>query len=100
MTASDTPTFCGLKGQSLVYAVTFCSSIGFLLFGYDLGYLGGLTTDPEFLHQFGEPNTSLLGFLVSSYEVGAMFGAVFIFLMGDRYGFVFLRSDPKVRAVY
>jgi len=48
--------------------------------------MGGLTTSPEFLNQFGNPNASLLGFLVSAYEIGAMFGAGLIFLMGDRYG--------------
>jgi sugar porter (SP) family MFS transporter len=48
--------------------------------------MGGLTTAPEFLKTFGNPDPSLLGFLVSSYEIGALFGAVFVFLLGDRYG--------------
>ncbi|GAB7343816.1 hypothetical protein MBLNU457_1786t2 [Dothideomycetes sp. NU457] len=86
MDSTGSPTYCRLKGQKLVYAVTFCCSIGFLLFGYDLGFMGGLTTSPEFLDQFGNPNASLLGFLVSAYEVGAMFGAVFVFTLGDRFG--------------
>jgi hypothetical protein len=46
------PTFLRLKGQDLVYAVTFCSSIGFHLFGYDLGFMGGLTTSTELLAVF------------------------------------------------
>ncbi|PGH23192.1 hypothetical protein AJ80_02722 [Polytolypa hystricis UAMH7299] len=83
---APSPTFLRLKGQALVYAVTFCSSVGFLLFGYDLGFMGGLTTSPEFLAVFNNPNASLLGFLVASYEVGAMFGAIFTFIMGDRFG--------------
>lgn len=84
--SSSSPTYVGLKGQNLVYAVTLCSSIGFLLFGYDLGFMGGLTTSTEFLNTFGNPNASLLGFLVSAYEVGAMFGAVLSFVVGDRFG--------------
>ena len=48
--------------------------------------MGGLTTSPEFLRTFGNPNAALLGFLVSSYEVGATFGAVAIFTVGDRFG--------------
>ena len=48
--------------------------------------MGGLTTSPEFLGTFGNPNASLLGFLVSSYEVGAMCGAIFVFSLGDRFG--------------
>lgn len=73
---ASTPTFVKLKGQSLVYMVTFCSSIGFMLFGYDLGFMGGLTTSPPFLKTFGNPNAALIGFLVSSYEVGATLGFV------------------------
>jgi MFS family permease len=80
------PTYLKLRGPKLVYAVVFCCSIGFLLFGYDLGFMGGLTTSPEFLTQFDNPNASLLGFLVSAYEVGAMFGAAFTFWLGDRLG--------------
>ncbi|CAD0110842.1 unnamed protein product [Aureobasidium uvarum] len=83
---SSSPTYMRLKGQNLVYAVTLSCSLGFLLFGYDLGFMGGLTTAPEFLKTFGNPDPSLLGFLVSSYEIGALFGAVFVFLLGDRYG--------------
>ncbi|KAJ9630148.1 hypothetical protein H2204_008653 [Knufia peltigerae] len=80
------PTFLGLRGQPLIYAVTFTSSIGFLLFGYDLGFMGGLTTSTKFLSVFGNPNSALLGFIVASYEVGALFGALFQFVMGDRFG--------------
>ncbi|KAJ9493759.1 hypothetical protein LTR67_004753 [Exophiala xenobiotica] len=80
------PTFMGLRGQPLIYAVTFTSSIGFLLFGYDLGFMGGLTTSTKFLNVFGNPDSALLGFIVASYEVGALLGALFQFALGDRYG--------------
>lgn len=83
---SSPPSFLGLRGQPLLYAVTFTCSIGFLLFGYDLGFMGGLTTDPGFLAVFGNPNASLLGFLISAYEVGAMFGAVMQFVIADKVG--------------
>ncbi|KAK2764086.1 hypothetical protein FQN52_008776 [Onygenales sp. PD_12] len=83
---TPSPTYMRLKGQNLVYAVTFACSIGFLLFGYDLGFMGGLTTSPEFLAVFNNPSASLLGFLVASYEVGALFGAIFTFAVGDRFG--------------
>jgi hypothetical protein len=43
--------------------------------------MGGLTTSTTFLDVFGNPNASLLGFLVSSYEFSAMFGAIFVFLL-------------------
>ncbi|KAJ5218065.1 hexose carrier protein [Penicillium cinerascens] len=86
MRATHSPTYLGLKGQNLIYAVTLCCSFGFLLFGYDLGFMGGLTTSPTFLGTFGNPQASLLAFLVASYEVGAMIGALFQFLNGDRFG--------------
>lgn len=76
----------GLRGKKLVYAVTFCCSIGFLLFGYDLGFMGGLTTDPAFLEVFDNPGSSLLAFLVASYDVGCLLGALFQFTLGDRFG--------------
>lgn len=83
---ASTPTFLRLRGPALVYAVTFASSIGFCLFGYDLGFMGGLTTSPEFLGVFGNPNAALLGFMVSAYEIGALFGAAAQFVIGDRVG--------------
>ncbi|GAO47581.1 putative hexose carrier protein [Saitoella complicata NRRL Y-17804] len=83
---SPDPTFCGLKGQSLVYLVTFCCSIGFLLFGYDLGFMGGVTTSPLFLETFGNPDAALLGFMVSSYDIGCLLGAVLSFFIGDHLG--------------
>lgn len=86
MSSTKSPTFVGLKGQNLIYAVTFCCSIGFLLFGYDLGFMGSLTTSHTFLSVFNNPRPSLLAFLVASYEVGAMLGAFFQFFMGDRFG--------------
>ncbi|KAK9380324.1 sugar transporter STL1 [Kockiozyma suomiensis] len=80
------PSYLGLKGQPLLYAVTFCCSTGFLLFGYDLGFMGGLTTNEKFLNDFGNPQSTFLGFLVSSYEVGATFGALFQYWMADYLG--------------
>ncbi|KAK7202350.1 putative hexose carrier protein [Myxozyma melibiosi] len=80
------PSFAGLRGQNLLYAVTFCSSVGFLLFGYDLGFMGGLTTNTQFLNDFGNPGATFLGFIVASYEVGATFGALFQYLMADYLG--------------
>jgi MFS family permease len=56
------------------------------LFGYDLGFMGGVTTSATFQNTFDHPNPSLLGFLVASYEIGALFGALIIFILGDRFG--------------
>ncbi|KAK9390446.1 general substrate transporter [Lipomyces mesembrius] len=42
----------------------------------DIAFMGGLTTSTEFLNTFNNPNESLLGFAISAYEVGALFGAL------------------------
>jgi sugar porter (SP) family MFS transporter len=56
------------------------------LFGYDLGFMGGVTTSATFQDTFNHPSPSLLGFLVASYEIGALFGALIIFVLGDKFG--------------
>ncbi|KAK9487091.1 hypothetical protein V1527DRAFT_450600 [Lipomyces starkeyi] len=48
--------------------------------------MGGLTISNELLNSFNNPNSSLLGFLISAYETGALFGALAEFAVGDRYG--------------
>ena len=48
--------------------------------------MGGVTTSKTFQSTFDHPSPSLLGFLVASYEVGALFGALIIFILGDRFG--------------
>jgi MFS family permease len=84
--ATTIPSYCGLRGRNLVYLITFCCSIGYLLFSYDQAYMGGVTTSEEFLGTFNEPNASLLGFIVSSYDVGCMLGAIASLCVGDRLG--------------
>ncbi|TFK49269.1 putative sugar transporter [Heliocybe sulcata] len=69
-------SYLGLRGQPLVYAITFACCLGFLLFGYDNGVFSGLTTDPAFLAQLSNPNSTLLGFIVAVYELGCLFGAL------------------------
>jgi sugar porter (SP) family MFS transporter len=48
--------------------------------------MGGVTTSKTFQSTFDHPNPSLLGFLVASYEIGALFGALLIFILGDTFG--------------
>lgn len=48
--------------------------------------MGGVTTSKTFESTFSHPNPSLLGFLVASYEIGALFGALIIFIAGERFG--------------
>lgn len=45
--------FVHLKGTTLIWCITLSSASAFLLFGYDQGVLGGLTTQPTFLTAMG-----------------------------------------------
>ncbi|KZT23359.1 putative sugar transporter [Neolentinus lepideus HHB14362 ss-1] len=76
----------GLRGKPLLYIITFCCSLGFLLFGYDNGVFSGLTTDPLFLAQLNHPSATLLGFIVAVYELGCLFGALGCAFWGERFG--------------
>jgi hypothetical protein len=57
-----------------------------MLFGYDQAFMGGATTSVEFLATCYEPDTSLLGFIISSYDVKCMLGTVARLCMGERLG--------------
>lgn len=48
--------------------------------------MGGLTTSKPFQSTLAHPKPSLLSFLVASYKVGDLFGALIIFILGDRFG--------------
>jgi hypothetical protein len=47
------PPFSRLRGLPLLWSITLCSASAFLLFGYDQGVLGGLTTQAAFLDTMG-----------------------------------------------
>lgn len=46
------PTYLGLSGNKLTWALTVVSSLGFTLFGYDQGVMSGLISAPVFFETF------------------------------------------------
>ena len=48
--------------------------------------LSGLLENPSFRDQFGDPNDVITGITVSSYCLGAFFGCVLNFAIGDLLG--------------
>ncbi|PWN50421.1 general substrate transporter [Violaceomyces palustris] len=85
-----------LKGSALTAAVAFVSGVGFLLFGYDQGVMSGLLTENQMAAQFpkiastedggGNVDSSVQGAVVAIYEIGALFGSLFVLWKGDTVG--------------
>jgi sugar porter (SP) family MFS transporter len=85
-------TTCGLRGKKLHLAITFTSVVGFSLFGYDQGLMSGIISGDAFVKEFpilaGDSlHVSVLqGAVVSCYELGCFFGAIFTLCFGQRIG--------------
>ncbi|MCJ1371560.1 hypothetical protein MMC20_002778 [Loxospora ochrophaea] len=82
------PTFMGLTGRPLSLAVSTVATTGFVLFGYDQGVMSGIITAPVFNDLFTatKNNSTMQGFVTAIYEIGCLFGAIFILLFGDWIG--------------
>lgn len=93
------PTFLGMRGIKLNWAIGFAASAGFLLFGYDQGVLGSLYTLPSWNAQFPEIDTAkidgqsatstaavLQGLVTGVYELGCFAGAISMLYLGNLLG--------------
>lgn len=75
-----------LRGTALTAVITITAGFGFLLFGYDQGVFSGLLSTQAFVTQFNNPNSMVQGQIVSSYDLGCLFGAVMMLFVGDKLG--------------
>ncbi|KAI1426061.1 general substrate transporter [Xylaria sp. FL1777] len=82
------PTYMGLSGRPLSIAISTICTTGFLLFGYDQGVMSGILTAPAFADVFEETrnNSTIQGVVTSVYDLGCLFGAIFILSVGDQLG--------------
>ncbi|KAI8948786.1 general substrate transporter [Xylaria longipes] len=82
------PSYMGLSGRRLSLAVSAVCTTGFLLFGYDQGVMSGILTAPAFADVFEETrnNSTLQGVVTSVYDLGCLFGAIFVLTVGDQLG--------------
>ncbi|PLW48601.1 hypothetical protein PCASD_03437 [Puccinia coronata f. sp. avenae] len=92
--------YWGLKGTRLNQAVASLAGLGFFLFGYDQGVMGGLLTLPTFVETFPEmdtiskhitaeqksKNSTIQGVAIALYEIGCMIGALSCTSLGERLG--------------
>ncbi|KAI9815140.1 MAG: hypothetical protein M1827_002983 [Pycnora praestabilis] len=87
LTSIERKRYCfGAQGPSLIRAITLAGAIGFFLFGYDQGVLGGLNASENFLNQFNNPSSALLGTINAIYEIGCFCGAISVFCIGETLG--------------
>ncbi|KAE8348535.1 hexose carrier protein [Aspergillus coremiiformis] len=84
----STPTFAGMSGNLLMRSVTTCSTMGFLLFGYDQGVMSGIIDAEPFNNVFTatKDNSTMQGTVTAIYEIGCLLGAVFVLGAGDWLG--------------
>ncbi|KAJ8127945.1 hypothetical protein O1611_g5690 [Lasiodiplodia mahajangana] len=82
------PSYMGLSGRPLSLAVSAICTTGFLLFGYDQGVMSGILTSEAFADVFEETrnNSTIQGVVTSIYDLGCLFGAIFILTVGDQLG--------------
>lgn len=74
-----------------VYLLGICASWGGVLFGWDIGLIGGNLNMPAFQRDFGLENdparlSALKGNIVSVLHAGAFFGAASSFYLPNRFG--------------
>ena len=63
------------------------SSAGFLLFGYDRGFFGGVAlTNNNFLNLFGHTGQTLKGQIVALYGIGCILTCLLSIFVGDILG--------------
>ncbi|CAG9983503.1 unnamed protein product [Clonostachys byssicola] len=74
------------RGKSVQFGVTICCLVAFVLFGYDQGVLGGILENEDWQRQFGYPNDTETGIIVSCYNLGCLTGCVINFFLGDKLG--------------
>ncbi|KAJ9113733.1 hypothetical protein QFC20_001758 [Naganishia adeliensis] len=91
----DVVRYMGVTGDKLIWMVTVFATIGFSLFGYDQGLMSGIIASKNFNNEF--PMTRMVdkndvhhatiqGTVTAVYEVGAFFGALIAFFIGERLG--------------
>jgi MFS family permease len=85
---SGVPTYWGRSGRPLQMLISAVAVTDFLLFGYDQGVMSGIISAPGFQAAFPQVkgDSTYEGFVVSIYACGCFFGAIAIFLFGDKLG--------------
>ena len=87
-TGDGVPKFMGMSGRPLSTVVSIIATCGFLLFGFDQGVMSGIIAAAPFNNYFPQTkgNNTYQAFVTAIYEVGCLFGAVTVLVVGDKFG--------------
>ncbi|KAI0165432.1 general substrate transporter [Hypoxylon sp. FL1284] len=75
-----------------IYALALSAAMGSAMFGYDSAFIGGAITLPSFVARFelgdssSESSAALSTNIVSIFQAGCFFGAIFISYLVERFG--------------
>ncbi|KUI53476.1 Sugar transporter STL1 [Cytospora mali] len=76
-----------ITGTWLLALITLLDAFNSCWFGYDQGVFAGVLVSPDFLRQFpSTQNADVSGITSSCFFLGAFFGAIGAFILGDRLG--------------
>lgn len=76
-----------ITGTWLIVLITLLDAVNSCWFGYDQGVFAGVLVSPDFLRQFpATQNADVSGITSSCFFLGAFFGAIGAFILGDRLG--------------
>ncbi|KAG8169992.1 hypothetical protein KVR01_000737 [Diaporthe batatas] len=76
-----------VDGAWLIALITLLDAFNSCWFGYDQGVFAGVLVSPDFLRQFPETlDADVSGITSSCFFLGAFFGAIGAFVLGDRLG--------------
>ncbi|KAJ5630906.1 uncharacterized protein N7484_011006 [Penicillium longicatenatum] len=77
--------YLGLSGKGLLVAITCSAGMGFIIFGYDDGVIGGLLTATAFKETFNL-SSSMEGTVTALFVIGCLVGCLCTSFSGGRWG--------------
>ncbi|CAN6675107.1 high-affinity glucose transporter Hxt2p [Trichomonascus vanleenenianus] len=66
--------------------IMLCCGLGFTLFGYDAVLYGGAIINTYFLRDFGNPDSTMLGQISATFDLGSFAGCIVTCFIGERLG--------------
>ncbi|KAL0243596.1 hypothetical protein I308_105563 [Cryptococcus tetragattii IND107] len=76
--------YLGLRGNSLLFAISATAGMGFCLFGIEDSSLGGVISSDPFQNRFHLDATGQ-GAVTGCFEIGCFFGGLAFAFLGERY---------------